>query len=319
MIQLHFYQFSIHNSRLFRLTAWMVATGLCLITAFQSVGWEQSVVSNTVERGISGVLEFTYSGKPLHVKPQRQVDSPLSVRLQPTTNGVAQYRARFIGVREGRFDLRDYLEHTDGTTASDLPLMPVQIVSMLPNDRRSDLFDATVYRPRFTSGYRIALIIGGIIWLVIPGIVWAIRRWRTIPDAPARPVTPEPTTAEHLQILFGVARERPLTTGEKGRLELLMYQLWRERGALLQENMADSIGKLRTIPEVSELISSIEGWLHSRPGELTADQSQEAVLSRLTPIQAEWSAAHLNATGGLNLTDSKIGSSQQKSEPGEAT
>jgi hypothetical protein len=276
----------------FSITRLLSLLTLCfgLFSATPALGFEDSAVVAKAERGITGVYEFQYPGKPLQVKPQREVDAPLNVRLQRTNDNEAKYEARFIGAREGRFDLREYLEHVDGAPPIDLPLMPVQIVSMLPKDQRSDLFDSTVYRPRIMGGYRIAWILGILLWLAVPGVLWAIRYWNKPPLAPPKPVEKEITVAEQLRPLIEAASQRMLSTWEKGRLELLLYHFWRERGALTQENMADSIRKLRTLPEAGELIRAVESWLHSNPEDTQVDRSPEAILDILKPYQTSTDA-----------------------------
>jgi hypothetical protein len=251
-----------------------------------SYGFEEPSHVAQAERGITGSLEFRYPGKILHVRPQREVDAPLSVRLQRVNEHGSNYEARFIGNREGRFDLREYLEHADGTPPSDLPSMSVQIVSMLPKDQRSDLFDSTVYRPKLVGGYRIAWILGGLLWIAIPCILWGIRHFRKLPVAPVVPEKKEPTVAEQLRPLVEAASHRPLSTVEKGRLELLLYHFWRERGALTQDNMADSIRKLRTLPEAAALFRVMETWLHSNPEDTQIDRSPEAIMAILKPYQS---------------------------------
>jgi hypothetical protein len=271
----------------FSITRLLSFLTLCsgLFSAAQLPGFEEPAVVAKAERGITGVHEFRYPGKPLHVRPQRDVDAPLNVRLQQANDNAAKYEARFIGAREGRFDLREYLEHADGTPPIDLPLMPVQIVSMLPKDQRSDLFDSSVYRPKIMGGYRIAWILGLLLWLAVPCVLWAIRHWNKPPVEPPKPAEKEKTIAEQLRPLIEAASQRPLSTWEKGRLELLLYHFWRERGALTQENMADSIRKLRTLPEAGELIRAVESWLHSNPEDMQVDRSPEAILSILKPYQ----------------------------------
>ena len=265
---------------------------LCLVMSIEwsgtvsAVGMEESTFVAKAERGITGAFEFRYPGKILHVLPQREVDAPISVRLQRVNEHGATYEVRFIGNREGRFDLREYLEHVDGTPSIDLPSMPVQIVSMLPKDQRSDLFDSTVYRPRIFGGYRISWILGGLVWIAIPCCLWVIHYWRKPLAAPTIPEEKSPTIAEQLRPLIEAASHRSLSTVEKGRLELLLYHFWRERGALQNDNMANSIRKLRALPEARALFGVIETWLHSNPSDVHVDRSPELIAEILKPYQS---------------------------------
>lgn len=270
---------------------------LSLFASNSSYGFDDPSGVAEAERGITGSFKFRYQGKILHVRPQREVDAPLSVRLQRLNEHGSNYEARFIGNREGRFDLRENLEHVDGTPPNDLPSMPVQIVSMLPKDQRSDLFDSTVYRPKIVGGYRFAWVLGGLLWIAVPCILWGIRHWNKQPVAPVVPEIKEPTVVEQLRPLIEAAAHRLLSTAEKGRLELLLYHFWRERGALTQDSMADSIRKLRTLPEAGELFRVVETWLHSNPEDASVDRSPEAILAILKPYQSTKDAAN-NATDG---------------------
>ncbi len=109
------------------------------------------------ERGITGTVAFQYAGPTLRAKVQRETDSPLVVRLQRSP-APSQYEAKFIGNRAGEFDLRDWLEHADGSPMDRAQPIPVQIISTLPKDLRSDLFEVDGFQPGFAGGYRLALI-----------------------------------------------------------------------------------------------------------------------------------------------------------------
>ncbi len=63
------------------------------------------------ERGITGSTTFYYDGPALQAKVQREAAAPLVLRIQRGTQP-SQYQARYIGNVSGRYDLRDWLEHT---------------------------------------------------------------------------------------------------------------------------------------------------------------------------------------------------------------
>ncbi len=83
-------------------------------------------------------------------------------------------------------------------------------------------------------------------------------------------IEPPPLTyADQLRPLVEAVASRALTIPEKARLELLLYQYWKER---IQEHASEwrtLIPKLRIHPEAGPLITTIERWLHDRPRSTT--------------------------------------------------
>lgn len=257
---------------------------------------QEAQIVATAGRGITGTFLFTYSGPSLRVRTQREADAPLSLRLRHTERP-DQYELRFIGTKEGVFDLRDRLEHAGGSTVKDLPSMLVSIVSALPKDHRSDLFEAADFQPRLTGGYRVGLVVAVIVWIAIPLIVYAIEVLRRPRPVTAPPTSPPLTIADQLRPLVEAAANRRLSTPEKGRLELLLVHYWRERAALPDLNMASAIQQLRCHAEAGPLLQAVENWLHraesfaltgspsSGPAGIE-DRSPDAILRLLQPYHS---------------------------------
>ena len=219
-------------------------------------------VQAKVERGITGTYRFRYSGKPLKSKPQLESDTPLGIRLSTSSSDSKSYEVRFLGIREGTYDLRALVEHVDGSEVHDLSPILVEIVSMLPKDQRSDLFEATLFKPKVWGGYRLSICLIGLIWLSIP-IFFLIRRSLQVkPTAVAPIVEVAPTFADQLKPLVEAAAAGTLSVREKGQLELLLVHYWRERISLQGVDMANAIRQLRSHPEAGQLITKVEKWLH---------------------------------------------------------
>jgi hypothetical protein len=224
-----------------------------------------------IERGITGTFAFRYDGPMLRVRTQRDAEAPLVVRLR-RLDGVGEFESSFIGTREGVFDLRESLEHADGSTADNLPTMPITVVSTLPNDQRSDLFEAVDFEPSLMGGYRLALATVAIFWLMTPVTIMVLRFWRRPPHVQPVPPPPEPNWGERLEPLLLAAAKRLLSAEEQGRLELLLLHYWRERSEIGTDGMAESIRKLRSQPDAGPILLAVEQWLHrSRKG--TANES----------------------------------------------
>ncbi len=124
---------------------------LLVVVAFMSLGRAHSVQDTSkeksfqVERGITGTLNFSYPGKPIQAKAQRDIDAPFNVRVYSIDSKSGRYEARYLATIVGEYDLRDWVEHSDGSPVSDFPSLPIRVISTLPKDQRSDLFEAGIF------------------------------------------------------------------------------------------------------------------------------------------------------------------------------
>ncbi len=264
--------------------------------AFESPQTSPSAVSQ-IERGITGTHTFTYDGPTLRVRTQRDADAPLIVRLKRTNDNA--YEANFIGTREGEFDLSQALHHVDGSLAT-LPSMPVRVISTLPNDQRSDLFQAIDFEPTLGGGYRLVMLIAAALWLFVPAAIFAWRWLRQPPAVAEEPPVPVPTWGQRLEPLVTAAVNRPLSAEEKRQLELLLLHYWRERSGADALEMAASIRELRQHPEAGPLVRNIEAWLHRSAGQdgeaaLLSGRSPAAVVQLLEPFRVQLAQAESEA------------------------
>ena len=273
--------------------AWMVCLVCVFATSLDSVnlfGQEQPSSSFVAkgERGLTGSYEFTYSGKPLQAKSERNNEAPISIRLIRSSRDGTSYHAKFVGTVEGTYDLREHLEHVDGSSPSGLSNMLVHIYSTLPNDHRSDLFETGAFKPSLFGGYRLSMWLLGLAWIGIPIFIFVRRAMRKEPVRNLEPIVAAPTLAEQLYPLVEAAASRSLTIREKGRLELLLYHHWRERAELKSTDMAMVIRQLRSHPEAGPLIGTLERWLHeSDTLHDQQDRSPEAIVELLRPYRGQ--------------------------------
>ncbi len=260
----------------------------CCATESQAQSNSATSIQFKVERGITGTRHFNYSGKPLKAKPQRDSDAAIVLRLSESSNDFKSYEAKFLGNREGNYDLRELVEHADGTEVVDLPPFLVEIVSMLPKDQRSDLFEAARFDPKVWGGYRLSICLLGLIWICIPVIVFVNKLMQPKPIVVPPFVEPKPTFADQLKPLVEAAAAGTLSVREKGRLELLLLHYWRERLALHGVDMATAIGQLRSHPEAGRLVTTVERWLHkSETSAGNEDCSPDAIMKLLGPYRGE--------------------------------
>lgn len=137
------------------------------------------------------------------------------------------------------------------------------MVSTLPNDPRSDLFEVDIFQTRLNGGYRIGLILACLAWLAIP-LTILVRRLVAQPQAVVvQAVAPSPTLAEQLQPLIEAAARGELSTADKARFELLLVHYFREQASLPDLDMATSIQQLRTHATAGPIIAAVEQWLHA--------------------------------------------------------
>ncbi len=267
---------------------WLVSF-FCAPAHSQSQSQSQSISrssleGSTVERGVAGTKLIHYSGKPLRAKSQRDADASIVIRLAVSPADRSKYEATFLGTRVGTYDLSKWIEHADGSEATDLPACPVEVVSTLTNDQRSDLFDAAKFEAHVWGGYRLSACLIGLIWIGIPIVVLVRRAMnrKTIEAPPA--VQKTPTFAERLKPLVEAAVAGKLSIREKGQLELLLLHYWRERNSLQEVDMATAIGQLRQHPEAGQLITHIERWLHQSSSSSESDAcSAESIKQLLEP------------------------------------
>ncbi len=241
-----------------------------------------------VERGITGVRHFTYTGKALQAKPQRDSDAAIVLRLSKTPGDLNAYEARFLGSREGNYDLRELVEHIDGSEVVDLPPVLVEIVSTLPKDKRSDLFKAATFHPKVWGGYRLSICLLGLIWFCIPAVVFIKKHLQPKPLLTPPIVEKALTFADRLKPLVESAAAGTLSVREKGRLELLLLHYWRERMSLQEVDMVTAIGQMRLHPEAGRLVTTVERWLHHSESAVgTENCSPEFILELLKPYREE--------------------------------
>jgi hypothetical protein len=234
-------------------------------------------VAATVERGITGEVQFIYDGPTLSATPQQDLDAPMLLRLEPDPGDATRYTARFIGSVEGDYDLRTLIQLRDGSPARDLDPLVVRVVSNLPAGLGTDLRDAADIDVKLQGGYRTRAIAVVAAWLAVPVVVITRRllRPKRVVEVEAEPAPP--TLADQLRPLVIAAASRELSVAEQGRLELLLYHYWRERLSLEGMEAAEAIVRIRHDAASGELLGAVEGWLH-RPEQEAHDADRLSAL-----------------------------------------
>lgn len=237
--------------------------------------------------GIEGDVSITleradYEAKPLDDR------TPLILRInqiKPAGEGKFVYDFHYMGLEPGRYLLKDYLIHADGSSAAEVGDLGFEALSVLPKDYNGVLND---YVPRsfpWFGGYRIALAAFGALWVIgLIALAWWCRRRKVVSEIVSE--APPPTYAERMRPFVEAAAAGHLTASGQAELERLMTGYWREKLRLPDQRMAEALASLKRHPEAGELIRALEKWLH-RPG----GASPEEVHGLLEPYR------HLPAAG----------------------
>jgi hypothetical protein len=221
-----------------------------------------------IEGNASAVLNRgDYQSKPLDDR------TPLILRIEaitPDGDGRFNYLFDYIGFEPGTYDLGDYLILPDGSPAAEAGGVMIEVRSILPEDHDGSL------NPYFTQpfpwfgGYRMMLAALAILWVLgLVGFYWFGRRRK--PVLVVEPVVPPPSYAERMRPLVEAAAAGILSVSGQAELERLMTGYWRDKLALPDQRMADTLATLKRHPDAGALLLALERWLHRPSG---ASQSE---------------------------------------------
>jgi hypothetical protein len=209
--------------------------------------------------------QMVLPGTELEAKPIEDRRIPLVLRVVATyPHGSAfRYDLVYYGLEPGAYDLRDYLRRKDGSSAKDLPAIPVSIEPVLPPGQIEPRRLVLTGSPSL-GGYRVLLALGGLVWILgLAAIVLVGRRKRSEAGRAApRPVT----LADRLRPLVEAALAGQAKAGEHAELERLLIGYWRRRLNLERAAPAQFMNVLRAHPEAGPLLRCLEDWLHRPEG-----------------------------------------------------
>lgn len=264
---------------------------LLLATLLPPCAIAQEETFPTVDRGIESSINVRY-GPMLRERGDATRATPVRVRVSRTNEPGVQ-RVSYIGIVAGTFDLRDYLAREDGRAMTDLPAMPVRVVSHLPQTHGLDLFEGNQWQAagsgwNWRSNYRVLMLTGLMLWLAVPVVVfahWLIRRPR--PEPPPAPVAPPPTLGEQLAAAIHGAGDRTMTIDERAELELLLIRyLSDELGLAMvpQREYAATLESLRHDPRTAPALRAVEQWLHAGGDAHAREASARKALDMLASV-----------------------------------
>lgn len=275
-----------------------------LILVFAISIFASSVVAEPVKaiRGLANHVDVEY-GPRLRSRTDQSPTSTVLVRVSPVAAGAGgtstQQRIEFIGTVVGTFDLRNFIEREDGRAITELAAIPVVVGSQLPADAGTDLYSSGSSWFNWAAHYRVLLWAAVAIWAAVPVLYFVVRAIRK-PAAPVpmAPPPPPPTIEEQLIAAIGSASTGPLTTDERGRLEMLVFRYFGGRPnhpGVSEADIAEMFRNVREHPETREVVIALERWLHARDGERAREAAAAALeemrRSRLAPPHGGKAAA----------------------------
>lgn len=231
--------------------------------------------------GMEGSRELILSGKPLKARPVNDKSLIVLRIVNVYPHGTkTRYDMRYIGLLPGSYDLRDYLVHEDGSAATNLPPLPVEIAPLLPADHDGKLIEEPLQGIPFFSRFREIVIAVWILWALLLIPILMIKR-KGMDAAPVVDELPEPTLAEKLQPLVVKAADGTITSEEQSHLELLLIAYWRHELQLDSFSISDALERLKMHPDAGSLLREMETWLYKPPGNEMID-----VAALLEPYRA---------------------------------
>lgn len=197
--------------------------------------------------------------------------SSVLLRVASTRPHGAQvhYDLRYIGRVPGTHDLRWQLIDTNGSVATNLPPLLVEVAGILPKVHNGWLEDRALPAPSLFGGYRTILATIIVVWALLLFPLVLLRRRRIVA---AGPVTPAgPTLADRLKPLVESAAAGTLSADGKASLERMLINHWQRQLQLEVLTGEGLIHRLRAHDEAGRLLRALEDWLHRPPGSVVVN------------------------------------------------
>jgi hypothetical protein len=184
--------------------------------------------------------------------------------------GARVYEVRYIGLKAGDHDLRDYLQFPDDVSRQMVPPLPVSVADPLPPTHNGELAVPPVLSRRdLPAGLsRTAAATVACLWTAGLGVIgftwWKQTRRRRI-GVPA--AIPEDELARKLRL----AERKMLTPQGMAEVERLLLGRWLRELDIREIRLVEGIRELEKHPRGRDLLAAFEDWqrrLESGPSEL---------------------------------------------------
>ena len=237
----------------------MLATCLILAGDLTELRAEESTRTATVGRSVR-IEQVFLPGTKLVVRPQ--IDGgPIVLRiLESFSHGDGfRYDLEYYGLEPGTYDLTEFLQATDGTTAEGLPEINVVITPVLPPGQVEP--NALRYESvRGLGGYRRRMTIVAVAWVL--GLLLLLFVGRRRRGDNVKELTANLSLADRLRPMVTAAIAGQLPKPQIAELEMMLVAYWRRRLNLEDSDAATVIPTLRQDAEAGPLLKQLEAWLH---------------------------------------------------------
>lgn len=179
-----------------------------------------------------------------------------------------RYDIEYYGLEPGEWNLSDFLERKDGTSAESLPELTVTISSQLPPGQVEPNALQTE-EVRGLGGYQIALIVAGVLWT--GGLFAILFAFRKKDDLGKEARTRQATLADRLRPVVEQAIEGELPGDRLAELEMMLVAFWRKRLKMEDQPAAEVIPQLRSHSAAGPLLRQLETWLHQPKSDAEID------------------------------------------------
>lgn len=216
----------------------------------------------TLSVGMTGKMEqLVLPGSELEAVPRTDQAQPLVVRIDNVFPHGTDFRYDLVyySLEPGDFDLRNVLRRKDGTSAADLPPLPIHVTTLLAQGQVEPHTLLMKQSPRL-GGYRALLVVGGLLWGA--GMVAILTYRRRGKEHNSGLVARKQTVAEKLRPYVQEAMQNRLTSERRAELEMLLLSYWRKKLQLEELRPGESLQKMKADPHAGALLRALEDWLH---------------------------------------------------------
>ena len=279
-----------------------------LLTSATSIGWGRASSDEDrppVPVGVLGRIDqLVLPGTPLKVKPIDDRRQPIVLRIAASFAHGTDYRYDFVfyGLEPGTYDLRDYLQREDGSSAADIPPMIVTIESTLPSGQvKPHPLDAGTL-PR-VGGYQTSLISCGIVWVIGLILILLVGRRRQKKAAPSG--RHSMTLAERLQVTIEDAVNGKVSQSELAELERMLIGYWRRKLDLNETAAVDAITQLKDHDQAAAALPPHARRSHN-PAAATALDVAEILRRDISLLRFGFGATTVNVTASIGVANFDI-------------
>lgn len=201
-------------------------------------------------------------------------ESPFVLRIVATYPHGTDFRydLEYYGLEPGAYDLRDYLVHKDGSAVANLAPLEVSVTPILPPGQIEPA-PLQSREPASLGGYRLLLLLVGLVWLAgLIGLLWLGRKRHRARAASEQAA--QPSLADRLRPLVEEAMHGELTPARRAELERMLLTFWRRKLGFAETDPAVAMRQLRNHPEAGALLQQLEAWLYQRGSRQSVNVSE---------------------------------------------